>query len=146
MNIDPSQYSNLVPKLIGDNPFAWSFWISAIFLLAFILVKYYIMKKDATNDLGDLISEYFIDIEPIILSIIISRLPSMNQWNGMFFMAFTILVIVICSIMRNKTLHIFSLTIKDIIGNNKAKMSFYILGVLLSIMWIGFAYLCVINK
>lgn len=48
----------MMTTLIGNNTFVLSFWISAVFLLAFMLVKYYIMKKDTTNDLGDLISEY----------------------------------------------------------------------------------------
>lgn len=58
MYSDSKSFNDMMTTLIGNNTFVLSFWISAVFLLAFMLVKYYIMKKDTTNDLGDLISEY----------------------------------------------------------------------------------------
>ncbi len=143
MSSDFGSFNNIITDLIGDNPFAWSFWISAVFLLTFMLVKYYIMQKDSTNDFGDLISEYFIDIEPIILSIIIARLSSVGQ-SGMLFMAFTIFVIVVCSIMRNRSLHIFSCSFDEIWNSKKVDMCCYFIGIVLSVSWIVFAYICII--
>lgn len=143
MPSDSGNFNNILTGLIGDNPFAWSFWISAVFLLTFMLVKYYIMKKDSTNDFGDLISEYLIDIEPIILSIIIARLSSVGQ-SGMLFMALTIFVIVFSSIMRNRSLHIFSYSFYEIWDSKKMDMCCYFIGIIVSVSWIVLAYICVI--
>lgn len=140
------EHTNFITGLIGDNTFVLSFWISTVFLLSFVLVKYYIMKKDTTNDFGDLISEYLIDIEPIILSIIVSRLPVVGGLSGTLYMALTVLVIVISSIMRNKSLHIFSESPSKIWDCRKMDMLCYFWGILLSVLWIVFSYLCVIQE
>ena len=135
-------YTSVFSDILGNNGFAWTFWVSAIFLFAFMLVKYYIFRNQTVNDFGDLISEYLIDIEPIILSIIISRLAILGQpiaiLNCVLFMAITIAVIVVCCILRNKSIHVFSMPFKKIIL--KSEIYCYIFGIIVSISWISFAY------
>lgn len=135
-------YTSVFSDILGSNGFAWTFWVSAIFLFTFMLVKYYIFRNQIVNDFGDLISEYLIDIEPIILSIIISRLVILGQpiaiLNCVLFMAITIAVIVVCCILRNKSIHVFSTPFKIIFL--KSEIYFYIFGIIVSLLWISFAY------
>lgn len=136
--------NNYIIDLLGNNSFVWSFWISAIFLMAFMLMKYYAFKRDSANDFGDFISEFLIDLSPIILSIVISKIPSVGHWYALFFMALTVLSVLVCSIFRNQSLHLLSSVNKDNFCSKIFEILYFIAGIVISCVWVVFAYIGIV--